>query len=104
MRDRALRDARAARAEPRPGAAAAAGAARDPALVERAADYAGTYTAPDGASLRVVDRADRLALVDGGKAIALYPRGPDLFWADDPKIRALISSSFGRDRNGASSR
>lgn len=91
---RALRAQSAGEALPTPQPA------RDPALVERATDYAGTYTAPGGASLQVVDRADRLQLVDGGKAIALYPRGPGLFWADDPKYATYLLA-FGRDGSGS---
>lgn len=71
----------------------------DPARVEHAAQYAGTYTAPSGESIQVVDRSDRLDLRDGGKTIALYPRGPGLFWADDPKYATFLLA-FGRDRNG----
>jgi D-alanyl-D-alanine carboxypeptidase len=71
----------------------------DLARVAHAADYAGTYTAADGNALRVAANGDHLELVDGGKPIALYPRGPNLFWADDPKY-ALFLLSFGRDRSG----
>jgi D-alanyl-D-alanine carboxypeptidase len=72
----------------------------DPAHVDRAADYAGTYTAPNAASLRVVAERDRLYLIDGGKPIALYPRGTDLFWADDSNYATFLLA-FGRDRNGS---
>jgi D-alanyl-D-alanine carboxypeptidase len=71
----------------------------DPARVAHAADYAGTYTAADGSALRVAADGDRLALIDGGTPIALYPRGPNLFWADDPKY-AMFLLVFGRDRSG----
>ena len=73
--------------------------APDPARVTRAADYAGTYTDAGGRSLRVSADGDRLGLIDGGKTIALYPRGGDLFWADDPRY-SLFLVSFGRDHNG----
>jgi hypothetical protein len=73
--------------------------ATDPAHVDRVADYPGTYTALNGTSLEVVRSDDRLHLVDGGKSIALYPRGPGLFWADDPKY-AMFLLVFGRDRAG----
>lgn len=71
----------------------------DLAHVAQAADYAGTYTAANGTMLHVVANRDRLQLVDGDKPVALYPRGSNLFWADDPKY-ALYLLSFGRDRNG----
>ncbi len=71
----------------------------DPRHVERAAQFAGTYAAPDGAQLRIVNAGDRLTLLDGDKRIALYPRGSDEFWADDPKY-ATFSVAFGRDRAG----
>jgi hypothetical protein len=73
--------------------------APDPAHVAHTGDYAGSYGDQSGASLRVVNRADRLYLVDGAKQIALYPRGSDLFWADDPSL-ALFLLTFGRDASG----
>jgi D-alanyl-D-alanine carboxypeptidase len=73
--------------------------APDLAHVARAAEYAGTYTATDGAVLKVVNREDRLQLIDGSDTATLYPRGPDLFWADDPKFATFLLL-FGRDRNG----
>jgi D-alanyl-D-alanine carboxypeptidase len=74
-------------------------AAPDPAHVERGADYAGTYTAPGGALLQVATARDRLFLLDAAKRIALYPRGPDRFWADDPKYAQFLIA-FGRDKSG----
>lgn len=71
----------------------------DPAHVAHAADYAGTYIAADGDSLHVAANGDRVELVDGDETIALYPRGPNLFWADDPKY-ALFLLCFRRDRSG----
>jgi hypothetical protein len=38
-------------------------------------------------------------MTDAGKTIPLYPRGPGLFWADDPKY-AIFLLAFGRDRGG----
>lgn len=72
--------------------------APDLARVKHAGDYAGAYTG-NGASLRVAAEGDRLQLIDGEKSIALYPRGLDLFWADDPKY-ALFLLAFGRDGGG----
>ncbi len=74
--------------------------AADPLHVARASDYDGTYTATNGTALRVVSQGDRVQLIDGAKTIALYPRGPDLFWADDPKY-ALFLLAFARDSNRA---
>ncbi len=72
--------------------------APDPAHVERAGDYAGAYTSAGGALLQVVAARDRLFLIDGGKRIALYPRGDDQFWADDPKYATFLLA-FGRDQS-----
>ena len=71
--------------------------APDPAHVAAAAEYAGTYTAPGGSALTVAAEGDRLTLVDGGDRIALYPRAPDLFWADDPRFATYLVE-FGRDK------
>ncbi|MFZ0683214.1 MAG: serine hydrolase [Candidatus Cybelea sp.] len=73
--------------------------ARDPARVSRASEYAGTYKGTDGSSLRVVVGGDRLYLVNATKRIELYPRGGDLFWADDPEF-AIFLLVFRRDRDG----
>lgn len=73
--------------------------APDPARVERAGDYAGVYRNPNGGSLEIVTQLNDLQLIDGSTSVALYPRGPDLFWADDPKY-ALFLLAFGRDRQG----
>ncbi len=73
--------------------------APDPAHVDRAADYTGTYTSATGAALQVVGRDGRLTMTDEGKTIALYPRGPGMFWADDPKYATFLLA-FGRDRGG----
>ena len=54
-------------------------------------------TRPDGAALTVAAEGDRLTLVDGGDRIALYPRGSDLFWADDPRFATYLVA-FGRDK------
>jgi|SRR5580700_1666966 D-alanyl-D-alanine carboxypeptidase len=72
----------------------------DPAHVANASEYAGTYTSSDGSRLRVVSQGDRLQLLDGSNTIALYPRGHDLFWADDPKY-ALFLLVFRRDPSKA---
>ena len=71
----------------------------DPARVTNAAAYAGAYGATDGSTLRVVADGDHLTLLDGNDRIALYPRGDDTFWADDPRF-AMFLLAFGRDRAG----
>jgi D-alanyl-D-alanine carboxypeptidase len=75
-------------------------AAPDPARVEHPERFAGSYAASNGALLRVVANVDRLSLVDGAQTIALYPRGPGLFWADDPKYARFLIV-FGRDTRGS---
>ncbi len=87
------------RAQSRGEALPAPPPAPDPARVDRPEDYADTYTAAGGSSLRVAARADRLALIDGGTRISLYPRGPDRFWADDPNYATFLIA-FGRDQEG----
>jgi hypothetical protein len=74
--------------------------ASDPAHVDHSTDYTGAYTSPGGTLLQVVAARDRLMLVDGGKRIALYPRGGDTFWADDPRY-AMFLLAFERDRSGS---
>ena len=71
----------------------------DPLHVADAGDYVGTYTAPSGERLAVTAAGDRLTMHDGDTAIALYPRGGDSFWADDPRY-ALFLIAFGRDKSG----
>ena len=98
LRDRALRDARAARAKRR-RAAASPPPAPDPAHVADAADYAGTYAAPAG-TFTVAAEGDRLILTTERLAITLYPRGDDQFWADDPNFSTYLIA-FGRDASKA---
>lgn len=71
--------------------------APDPARVTAAGDYTGTYTAPDGAVLRVAADGNRVFLLDESDRIALYPRDGDQFWADDPRF-SIFLIAFGRDR------
>lgn len=69
----------------------------DPAIVKNGAQWEGTYRAPSGATLGVRAEGDRLYLLDGAAKIALYPRGDDVFWADDPRF-ALFYLLFDRDK------
>jgi D-alanyl-D-alanine carboxypeptidase len=71
-------------------------AAVDPQHVDNPQAFAGTYTSAAGRKLVVSAEDDRIAMNDGGTQIALYPRGGDLFWADDPRF-ALYLIAFGRD-------
>jgi D-alanyl-D-alanine carboxypeptidase len=68
----------------------------DPYKVPIPADYAGTYTAPDGRQLKIVATGDRLELVHKGERLALERLAPDNFWAPDPAF-ALYPLSFERD-------
>jgi D-alanyl-D-alanine carboxypeptidase len=73
--------------------------ADDAAKVGRASEYDGKYADSNGASLRVAAEGDRLYLTGAAGRIELYPRGPDLFFADDPAF-ALFLLAFERDRGG----
>ncbi len=68
----------------------------DPYKVPNAADYAGTYTAPDGKQLKITAAGDRLELIHKGERLALERLGPDNFWAPDPAF-ALFPLTFERD-------
>jgi len=67
----------------------------DPAHVERAADYAGTYRSGKSV-LHVAAQGGRLSLVDGTTTSTLYPRDTDRFWSDDPRYARFLLA-FGRD-------
>jgi D-alanyl-D-alanine carboxypeptidase len=75
----------------------AAPAIPDPAYSAHASDFAGTYAAAGGKQVRVVAQAGHVGLIDGAHTIALYPRGKDLFWADDPQY-AMYLLAFGRNK------
>ena len=70
--------------------------APDPLHVADAAAYAGTYRSPPGKTLTVSAAGDRLSMADGSAVIALYPRGGDTFWADDPRYATFLIA-FGRN-------
>ena len=55
-----------------------------PEEVKNAADYAGTYTAPDGRKLVLEAAGDRLFLVHGGQRVALERAGRDAFIVKHP--------------------
>ncbi|MEA2558650.1 MAG: hypothetical protein QOH06_154 [Acidobacteriota bacterium] len=68
----------------------------DPYKVPNAADYAGTYTAPNGKQLRIAATGDLLELVHKGERLPLERIAPDNFWAPDP-VFALYPLTFERD-------
>ena len=73
--------------------------APDPAHVAHAAAYAGTYRTPSGARITVASSGDHAFIVGGDSNIALYPRGTDAFWADDPRY-AMFLLAFSRNAGG----
>ncbi|MGZ3519995.1 MAG: serine hydrolase domain-containing protein [Vulcanimicrobiaceae bacterium] len=70
----------------------------DPLKVDKAADYAGSYRAPDGTMLVVQADADRLTLQHNGQSLAMYPRGANAFWVGGPDFSQYLVQ-FGR-QNG----
>ena len=67
----------------------------DPARVERASDYLGTYRSGNSV-LRIAAQGDGLSLLDGATTSTLYPRDTDQFWSDDPRFATYLLV-FGRD-------
>ncbi|HEX3131386.1 MAG TPA: hypothetical protein VH394_28875, partial [Thermoanaerobaculia bacterium] len=65
-----------------------------------AADYVGTYTAPDGRKLVLDTEGDLLRLTWAGERIPLERLAPDTFFVSHPDF-ALFALSFGRDEKGA---
>lgn len=68
----------------------------DPYKVPNAAEYAGTYTAPDGRKLVIAAAEDRLELVHKGERLPLERLASDTFWVPDPAF-ALFPLAFERD-------
>lgn len=66
-----------------------------PALVENAADYAGSYRSGDRIFV-LVAQGDRLVLDDGGEGSALEKRGEDRFYVPHPDFSRFLLR-FGRD-------
>lgn len=68
-----------------------------PDEVKNAADYAGTYTAPDGRRLVLAAQGARLLLTNKGRAVALERSGgPDSFIVKHPEFE-LFRLVFGRE-------
>jgi CubicO group peptidase (beta-lactamase class C family) len=68
--------------------------------VNNAAQYAGTYTAPDGTSLQIVANANSLSLRTPQGSKILYPRGGDTFYVDDPRF-TVFGLNFARNKAGS---
>ncbi len=66
-----------------------------PTKVKNAADYAGSYTSPDGRKMQVVAEGDRLLLLHGGSRLLLQKRGDDAFYVPHPDF-ALFLLRFDR--------
>lgn len=71
----------------------------DRARVEHAAQYDGLYRAPSGTTISVGSSGDHAFILDGDTKIALYPRGSDAFWADDPRYATFLLA-FSRNADG----
>jgi CubicO group peptidase (beta-lactamase class C family) len=70
--------------------------ADDPLHVPEAGDYAGTYTSPSGAAVRIIGENQRLWILHRGERLALERRGTDRFYANHPDF-ALFLLQFARD-------
>jgi hypothetical protein len=68
----------------------------DPYRVPRAADYVGTFTAPDGRKLVLAAQGELLSLVHGGEKVPLERLAPDTFFVSHPDF-ALFPLSFERN-------
>lgn len=73
----------------------------DPEQVDNAADYAGSFTSPDGSKLVFAARDKRLILVDGGEEIPLQHTGEDGFESTISGRYAWYGIHFGRAKTGA---
>ncbi len=67
--------------------------------VKNAADYAGTYTAPDGTALTIAANGDTLSMQSAQGSKTLYPRGGDTFYVDDPRF-TIFGLTFVRNKSG----
>ncbi|MGA7523452.1 MAG: serine hydrolase domain-containing protein [Acidobacteriaceae bacterium] len=68
----------------------------NPREVANAADYAGTFTAPDGRTLTFAAHEKQLALVDGSTSVPLQHSGDDEFISTVPGTLAEYSFAFQR--------
>ena len=72
----------------------------DPARVENATDYEGTYTCGDR-SIKLAARGGSLVLETGGRDVALESRGPDRFYVNDLGFDIYLLSFGRKGGNGA---
>lgn len=72
----------------------------DPYKQPNAADYIGTYTAPDGRKLVLTAEGDLLRLRFKSDYFPMERLGPDSFFVSHPDF-ALFALNFGRDAKGA---
>jgi len=70
--------------------------------MDNAADYAGTFTAPDGRKLVFAAEGKRLSLADGERMIPLQHAGGDTFLSTSPGAFAMHAFMFGREEKGES--
>jgi len=70
----------------------------DPFRVPKAAEYAGTYTSPEGRKLRIVAEGELLKLIHEGEEVVLERLAPDSFWVSHPAF-ALFPLTFDRDKD-----
>jgi D-alanyl-D-alanine carboxypeptidase len=68
----------------------------DPCEVDNAADYAGTFTAPDGRKLVFTLKERRVSVMDGENAVLLQHNGGDRFISTVPGVYADHTFVFGR--------
>jgi D-alanyl-D-alanine carboxypeptidase len=73
----------------------------DPLDIANAADYAGTFTAPDVRKLTFAADGRRLSLVDGSQTIPLQHAGGDRFISTVPESWATHTFLFGRKASEA---
>jgi hypothetical protein len=69
-----------------------------PATIKNAADYAGTYTSPDGKKLVLTSSGEQLILRHGGAEIVLEQASRDRFLVKHPDLD-MFALTFGRDKD-----
>ncbi|MGH9863501.1 MAG: serine hydrolase domain-containing protein [Candidatus Acidiferrales bacterium] len=70
-----------------------------PMRIEKAADYAGAYTAPEGKTLTLLAEGESLLLLHAGERVVVEPRGKDSFYVPHLDF-TLFLLRFGRDKDG----
>jgi D-alanyl-D-alanine carboxypeptidase len=69
-----------------------------PSAVKNAADYAGTFTSPEGSKLLLQNEGEQLILQLGGSRVVLEQAGRDSFLVKHPDF-ALFTLDFGREKD-----